>query len=769
MPKHLKNLFEFLFFTSFFIGAVWISREAFGPSLDVWLPAGVVTSGMAIRGTRLIPAVVCGLLISQFTILKSPLTFIPYSVASDIFGILITVQVMKHHVPRPLAIRIANFWGLFGGFSLYCAVSATIGVFGLCQSGRIAWHAYLEYWFIWYIGNLVGAFIIHPGVTAVFYLARGHWNRLKTPRAREAMAWVLFMILMALANLYIPVTTSIEVVVLDFLPVFILGWSATRLPPSYTMIGITLICLESLLLIKQGPANFLGVDTDYEIRIYTLFITGKTLVALILAYYSFEIKQFAAELTRTNRNLEEKVVRRTAELKSSNDDLAHLDEIIKRVTQIREPREIFDGLLREGSLLFQEERRGLLFVLEKNRFIASAAVGGPWDEAKTISLTPKQVKSRYMDSGEDWGDGIYHIVNQKGLPAEEIVGKWSASEMISMFIEGAEGTVGVMVWDVENAALSDTRRLRIYRDHAAIALNRARFLMELQRKNQEISAKNEALIKAQDRLVVNEKMAALGTLTAGIAHEFNNPNNFISGGLQNLENSLANFKDFLLELAGEEADTEVIARIMRYFNMMQDHVDTAYEGSRRIGEVVENMSMFSSLNRTKSGPADICEGLRTAVNLIRSQYHQIQFKLDLDGPMQRVCQAAKLNLAWTNVLLNGCEAILERRSNEGSRAPALLYISAEKSAGEARVVFRDSGTGIPEECRDRIFEAFFTTRDKGVGRGLGLYSTWNIIKKHNGRIEVDSKPGKGTRMTFYLPLDEDRKEAAEPVALQTAG
>lgn len=310
---------------------------------------------------------------------------------------------------------------------------------------------------------------------------------------------------------------------------------------------------------------------------------------------------------------------------------------------------------------------------------------------------------------------------------------------------------------MENAGLYANLEKKVAERTHALKLRTAEIAeknRELERYLQELQDKNQQILKAQNQLVLSEKMATLGTLTAGVAHEFNNPNNFIYGGVQILEDELSKFKETLSSLLDEDADQEMVDILMSPFGRMNENLAVIREGSVRIREVVKDMQDFSRLDRADMKRVDLLDNLRSTVSLIRSQYSNVEFALDLSGELWRECRPAELSQVYLNLVLNACQAIEARREMEGDDAPAIMRISARRDGYDALITFDDSGHGVPVEHRDKLFEAFFTTKPVGSGTGLGLYSAWRIVNEHGGRIALGDKDELGAVFTVRLPVEK---------------
>lgn len=288
--------------------------------------------------------------------------------------------------------------------------------------------------------------------------------------------------------------------------------------------------------------------------------------------------------------------------------------------------------------------------------------------------------------------------------------------------------------------------LRSLSAHTAIAVANAQSYARLKKAM-------EQLREAQQKLLVSEKMAVAGQLTAGVAHEINNPNNFAYVAAQNLDWQLRTFHAFLLKLAGPDLEPEVAQAIAHRIAELAAQVDTILEGSRRISSIVQDLRAFSRLDEAEQKPVSVVESLRATLNLVRAQYHQrIEISLDARADPALDCNPARLNQVFMNLIVNACQAIEEKSRHAGPGYRGELRVCTQALDDELLICFEDNGCGMDDEVRRHIFEPFFTTKSVGQGTGLGLPVSWGIVTEHHGRIEVESAPGVGTRMRVHLPL-----------------
>lgn len=288
-------------------------------------------------------------------------------------------------------------------------------------------------------------------------------------------------------------------------------------------------------------------------------------------------------------------------------------------------------------------------------------------------------------------------------------------------------------------------------------------LKELLKKEQE--SKNELnnaldnLKSAQSQLVHSEKMASLGQLTAGIAHEINNPINFISSGMNSMKMSIESIREILDSYGQLEEGADPKALIEEIKELKEDHeyeelmdelddlVKDINYGVTRTIEIVKGLRVFSRLDEEESKPANINENIDATLTLLKNKTkNRIKVSKFYDEKMQQIeCFPGQLNQVFMNILNNAIQAIPEERKD------GEITIYTEEESNHVVIRLKDNGVGIPDEIQKRIWEPFFTTKPVGVGTGLGMSITFGIIEKHGGKIQLHSEVGKGTEFVITLP------------------
>jgi two-component system, NtrC family, sensor kinase len=296
-----------------------------------------------------------------------------------------------------------------------------------------------------------------------------------------------------------------------------------------------------------------------------------------------------------------------------------------------------------------------------------------------------------------------------------------------------------------------------FADQAAIAIENVRLFEAEQQRTQELARSIEDLRTAQDRLIQTEKLASLGQLTAGIAHEIKNPLNFVN----NFSGVSTELIDELQDvLSGISIDHKARTEINELTNTLRSNLDKVVQHGKRADAIVKNMLLHSRQGSGEHRPVDINALVEESLNLA---YHGARaekqgFNITLERSFDPAAGEADLfpqeiTRALLNLISNGFYAAAKRKAdvNESDYEPTLA--AATKSLGDrVEIRIRDNGTGIPPEVKEKLFNPFFTTKPAGDGTGLGLSISHDIIvKQHGGSIQVDTRPGEFTEFRIVLP------------------
>ena len=290
----------------------------------------------------------------------------------------------------------------------------------------------------------------------------------------------------------------------------------------------------------------------------------------------------------------------------------------------------------------------------------------------------------------------------------------------------------------------------------------------LEASNQRLKSTIDKLTHAQSQLIQSEKMASLGQLTAGIAHEINNPINYVSSSAEALKLDYLDVQKVMqkiLPLKQNEYSSDEIEAIIK----LKDDLDLEYtldemnhlftgieEGANRTQEIVKSLRIFSRNTSESFHLANINEGIDSTLLMLNNQ---ITSKITLEkkyGDLPRVnCQISKLNQVFLNIIVNALHALESRKDKS---AAGHIFIETKKIGDQVSILIRDNGPGMPLEISQKVFEPFFTTKEVGKGTGLGLSVSYGIIKDHQGTIEVNSEEGKGTTFIIKIPIRPEGRD-----------
>lgn len=269
------------------------------------------------------------------------------------------------------------------------------------------------------------------------------------------------------------------------------------------------------------------------------------------------------------------------------------------------------------------------------------------------------------------------------------------------------------------------------------------------------------LKSTKEQLLQSEKMASLGQLSAGIAHELKNPINFISAGSFGLSRDLRDLM-MLLEKYEELNNHPGIVQYLEEIDKLKKKIDYDFLkinvtqtiedirlGAKRTAEIVQGLQNFSHPDDKDMQMTDIHKGLDITLVLLKNKLrNKVEVVKDYDEEIGEIlCYPGHLNQVFMNLLANAEQAI------EGK---GKITIKTKNLKDKTQISIKDNGTGISEEVKNRVFEPFYTTKDPGEGTGLGLSISHDIIKQHQGSIEVKSKPGKGSEFIITLPVKKQK-------------
>ncbi|RVT49109.1 PAS domain-containing protein [Rheinheimera sediminis] len=298
----------------------------------------------------------------------------------------------------------------------------------------------------------------------------------------------------------------------------------------------------------------------------------------------------------------------------------------------------------------------------------------------------------------------------------------------------------------------------------SLALKQALSQLEEEHKAQaELIRKLE---EAHNQLLQAEKMASIGQLAAGVAHEINNPIGFISSNMETLQHycesliQAINFAGSLIsqsnsaELSKQFADFGKQRNLNFLLQDMPELITESLEGTGRVMSIVKSLREFSHVDSSEWKETNLIDGIESTLRIINNE---LKYKAEVHKNYQKdmplvYCQSMQINQVFMNILLNAAQAMEQM---------GFIYIDIATEGDFAKVSIRDTGPGIEVQHLNKIFDPFFTTKAVGAGTGLGLSLSYSIVQKHKGKISVQSQIGQGAEFTILLPLHQQHEEQPE--------
>jgi GAF domain-containing protein len=516
---------------------------------------------------------------------------------------------------------------------------------------------------------------------------------------------------------------------------------------------------------RGGYRTNLGVPLLREGEVFGVFVLARSILKPFTDKQIELVTTFAdqAMIAIENARLFEEVQARTEDLTESLQQQTATADVLKVISRSAfDLRSVLQTLVESASRLCEADK-GTITRQKGGTFYRAESYGFSREFMAYVKDVPIEPE-RGTATGRALLEGrIVHIPDVRSDPDYTFIeaqrlGEFRTILGVPMLKEGAPiGVLALTRTDVRPFTDKQIELVSTFADQAAIAIENVRLFESVEARTRELARSLEDLRTAQDRLVQTEKLASLGQLTAGIAHEIKNPLNFVN-----------NFSAVSVELLDELRQTlegvgpgdDKRAEISELIELLRGNLDKVEQHGKRADSIVKNMLLHSRAGSGERRPVDINAVVEESLNLA---YHGARaekrsFNIALEKSFDPTAGEVDLfpqemTRVLLNLISNGFHAAMKRKAEtkDGAYEPVLAVATANLG-DRVEIRVRDNGTGIPPAIRDKIFDPFFTTKPANEGTGLGLSISHDIVvKQHAGLIEVDTKPGEFTEFRIVLP------------------
>ncbi len=517
--------------------------------------------------------------------------------------------------------------------------------------------------------------------------------------------------------------------------------------------------------INKGNIYSRGIDIDDQV-----FLLGGTIVDVKRLYNESQEK-----LENTNLELKEKL----DSIETLRDKLfANQEEIRKQIDNLnnqnklilqqKEEIQSFEYQIQDQQKAFIESQNKLSIINDSLKGLTSSLKEYD-DKIKDNNRILTDQKQKIKDKEKELEKQQSEIKENRLLLSQKLkVIKWQRNIVI-FFSVGTLITLILFTLFLKNY-IDKKRKNNLLNEQKQKISNQYKELKkqndliesiidELSEKNEELTTTLEENERIQIKLVESEKMASLGVLSAGIAHEINNPINFVHAGINSLMRDFEDIEPVINEVDKLDVDQDNLKEKIQLIKKLkkENYYDDAIEaiphiikdikvGAERTAEIVKGLRNFARMDQDVYEPLKINEGIETSLLLLKNKYkNSIEIvKNYAENLPELTCYPGKINQALLNILSNAIDAIEDKGK---------IWISTYLVEKNICITIVDNGCGIPEKALSKIFDPFFTTKPVGKGTGLGLSITYGIINEHGGSINVNSEVNEGTEFIITLPLN----------------
>ena len=516
-----------------------------------------------------------------------------------------------------------------------------------------------------------------------------------------------------------------------------------------TFLGVPLLRegnpVGALVLARRNMQPF----TDKQVELVTTF-ADQAVIAIENVRLFDEVQAKTRELSEalTYQTGSSNILRVIAS--SPTDVKPVLKAIVESACELCEADDALATLKDGDDLVFQAQHGSIPVVWERT------PINRQWASGRAVvDRKPVHVHDLLATGGEQFPD------------SQEFARRTSVRTVLSVPLLRENESIGAIVLrrtEVQPFSDKQISLLQTFADQAVIAIGNVRLFEQVQQRTRELSKSLDDLRTAQDRLIQTEKLASLGQLTAGIAHEIKNPLNFVNN-FSALSAELTDELNDLLKSA--EFSGKMRDEVGELTAMLKDNLEKVVQHGKRADSIVKNMLLHSREGSGEHRPADINALLDESLNLAyhgaRAEKREFNVTLQRDfdekaGTIEVFPQ--EITRVLLNLISNGFYAVTKRKAENGSSGFDPVLRATTRNLGDTvEIRIRDNGIGIPAEVKEKMFNPFFTTKPAGEGTGLGLSMSHDIIvKQHGGTIDVETEPGQFTEFTIVLPRTSNLQE-----------
>lgn len=523
--------------------------------------------------------------------------------------------------------------------------------------------------------------------------------------------------------------------------------------------------------------NYPGSETSYQFEIMAAwyntwiayiayFLIGALIIYLIVIWRSRQLVKEKKALEGVIQERTAEIVQQKEEIEKKSMDLAYKNDELEKINQVVRSinSEIhFENLLKtmlEKTRIIKGVEKATALIREKDidKFKYKASFGWDLEEISEVLLTLEEAEDRYLKSSEEIFEDIFYKTKFKQTHNNYILDKLEKPKSMVIVVIKVENKVeGFII--LENMKKEqafddhDFSFLRNAKEHLISAFIKTKILQDLQNTLNNLK-------ETQTQLVQSEKLASLGQLTAGIAHEIQNPLNFVNN-FSLLSVDLAKELKEYVDKEKENIDKDTMLDMEEVIEMIESNVSKINEHGKRAERIVKGMLQHS---RGSSGEFE-----ETDLNALISEYANLAFhgmrakdksfntaiNTELDPEIGKVKVVPQdFSRVILNIINNGCYAVDQKKKKSQNGYSPEVKITTKKIGNNIEIRIRDNGTGMPQEVIDKIFNPFFTTKPTGQGTGLGLSMSFDIITQiHKGKIEVTSEDGEYTEFVIKIPAN----------------